>query len=58
MKKSWALEELSKIVQWLNVQDSKAQGKPEDDLDDKILKDLVDKLVDVVSHVQANILKK
>lgn len=53
MNKSWAVEELLRIVQWLN-----AQGQPEDILDDKTLKDLVDKLVDVISHVQANIFKK
>lgn len=55
MNKSWAVEELLRIVQWLNVQ---GQGQPEDILDDKTLKDLVDKLVDVISHAQANIFKK
>lgn len=58
MNKSWAVEELLRIVQWLNGQGANAQGQPEDILDDKTLKDLVDKLVDVISHVQANILKK
>ena len=58
MNRSWAIEELLRIVQWLGDQGSNAEGQPEDILDDKTLKDLVDRLVDVVSHVQANILKK
>jgi len=58
MKKSCAIDELLRIILWLDVQKTTVKGQQEGYLDEKALKDLADRLVGLVSLVQANILKK
>ena len=58
MKKSWAIDELLRIILWLDVQKTTLKGQHDGFLDERVLKDLADKLVDFVSMVQAQILKK
>lgn len=58
MKKSWAIDELLRIILWLDVQKTKEKGQHDGSLDERVLKDLADRLVDLVSLVQAQILKK
>lgn len=58
MKKSYAIDELLRIILWLDVQKTAVKGQHDGFLDERILKDLADKLVEVVSQVQAHILKK
>lgn len=58
MKKSRAIDELLRIILWLDVQKTTVKGQHEGYLDEKTLKDLADRLVGLVSHVRANILKK
>ena len=58
MKKSWVIDELLRIVAWLDVQKASVAEQDDGNLDEKTLKDLADQLVDIVSQVQAQILKK
>lgn len=58
MKKSWVIDELLRIILWLDVQKASIKGQQDGGLDEKILKDLADKLVEIVSQIQAQILKK
>jgi hypothetical protein len=58
MNKSTAMNEMLNIVRWLDAQKSTAEGQPDGILDEILLKDLADKLVEFVSQVQAQILKK
>lgn len=58
MKKSWAISELSRIILWLDVQKTSVKGQHDGNLDERILKDLADKLVEIISQIQADIFKK